>query len=439
MKTKIYILSLFGSLLFTMVSCLSDGKEEFLDEYESFVYLLNSGEQEVTWYKTGKKIDYNITVDKAGNNLDRSASAELKVLSQSEIDVYNQDNETSYKALPANCYELPADMSVAFSEKELYQIRTFVFDPDKIYNTTNGSQDEYVVMVQLTNATSPITESKKYQIIKPTVLMPTFSLEETGLIQPFTITASQKDYEYSFPIELTAALLEDLTFKVEVDAQLIEGQDYTLVPANKYSIGDAVIPAGETKTNVVVKIDIRDLNGECALPLKITTDECGYSGDNTMIIAFNTMPKIILREDMLTLTGTDIMDGTLADWIDGETGTQAQVTYGSTSLDYPFPHYLDVALDESVSYLKVKYVNQSKNNQAVKAFSIKVSNDGEDWKEIEKFIESDGLPYGSLGVFETSTMELGGTYKYVRYEVTGSYNPNSYPTWGFSEFELYGR
>ena len=187
------------------------------------------------------------------------------------------------------------------------------------------------------------------------------------------------------------------------------------------------------------QINIGDLNGECALPLKITTDEYGYSGDNTMIIAFNTMPKIILRENMLTLTGTDIMDGTLADWIDGETGTQAQVTYGSTSLDYPFPHYLDVALDESVSYLKVKYVNQSKNNQAVKAFSIKVSNDGEDWKEIEKFTESDGLPYGSLGVFETSTMELGGTYKYVRYEVTGSYNPNSYPTWGFSEFELYGR
>ena len=33
MKTKIYTLSLLGCLLLTMGACLSDGKEDYLDEY----------------------------------------------------------------------------------------------------------------------------------------------------------------------------------------------------------------------------------------------------------------------------------------------------------------------------------------------------------------------------------------------------------------------
>ena len=49
MKTKIYILSLLGCLLLTMGACLSDGKEDYLDDYKSFLCILNSNEQDITF------------------------------------------------------------------------------------------------------------------------------------------------------------------------------------------------------------------------------------------------------------------------------------------------------------------------------------------------------------------------------------------------------
>ena len=80
MKTKIYILSLLGGLLLTMVACLNDGKDDYLDDYESFLCILNSNEQDITFYNTGESAAYNITIDKGGNDLNMLASATLKVL-----------------------------------------------------------------------------------------------------------------------------------------------------------------------------------------------------------------------------------------------------------------------------------------------------------------------------------------------------------------------
>lgn len=441
MKTKIYIISLLGSLLLTAVSCLSDGKEEFLDEYDSFVYLLNSGEQEMIWYKTGAKINYNVTVNKAGNNLDQTASAEIKVMGQTAIDTYNQENLTSFKALPADCYELPQEMSVSFGEKDLYLLKTFVFDADKIYDLNTATPADYVLMLELANSTSTVTPGKKYQIIHPTVLMPSFSLEETGLLQPFTITANKKEYEYAVPIKLAAPLLEDITCKVEVDEQLLAGHTYKITPESNYSAANVAFRKGETTANLVVKIDINNLpDGEYALPLRVSNDKYAFDGESTLIIVFNTMPKIPLTLDMLTLRGTKIADDyTLERWIDNDLTTDAQTIYGDAALAYPFPHQLDVTLDESISYLKLKYRTKLNANQSPKAFNVQVSNDGTEWKKVGSFTQSDGLPATASTDYETSTIELNGTYKYVRFEVTNSYNPRSLPTWGFTEFELYGK
>ena len=114
MKTKIYILSLLGGLLLTMVACLNDGKDDYLDDYESFLCILNSNEQDITFYNTGESAAYNITIDKGGNDLNMLASATLKVLNEFDIEYYNNENKTNFKPLPADSYELPSDMTVSF-------------------------------------------------------------------------------------------------------------------------------------------------------------------------------------------------------------------------------------------------------------------------------------------------------------------------------------
>ena len=139
MKTKIYILSLLGGLLLTMVACLNDGKDDYLDDYESFLCILNSNEQDITFYNTGESAAYNITIDKGGNDLNMLASATLKVLNEFDIEYYNNENKTNFKPLPADCYELPSDMTVSFGEKELYKIKTVTFHPEKISVLSTGN------------------------------------------------------------------------------------------------------------------------------------------------------------------------------------------------------------------------------------------------------------------------------------------------------------
>ena len=186
MKTKIYILSLLGCLLLTMGACLSDGKEDYLDDYKSFLCILNSNEQDITFYNTGEPVTYNITIDKGGNDLNMTASATLKVLNEFDIEYYNNENKTTFKPLPADCYDLPSDMTVSFGEKELYKIKTVTFHPGKI-SALNTGDFTYVLMLELTDGTSTINEKNKYIIVKPTIYQPTFSLSESGFKLPFTI------------------------------------------------------------------------------------------------------------------------------------------------------------------------------------------------------------------------------------------------------------
>lgn len=233
MKTKIYILSLLGGLLLTMVACLNDGKDDYLDDYESFLCILNSNEQDITFYNTGESAAYNITIDKGGNDLNMLASATLKVLNEFDIEYYNNENKTNFKPLPADCYELPSDMTVSFGEKELYKIKTVTFHPEKISVLSTGNFI-YVLMLELTDGTSTINEKNKYIIMKPTVYQPAFSLSESGFKLPFTITEGVTEYIYELPVTLNTALTEDITCDVTVKKELLD--EYNATSPIEYSL-----------------------------------------------------------------------------------------------------------------------------------------------------------------------------------------------------------
>lgn len=447
MKTKIYILSLLGSLLLTMGACLSDGKEDYLDDYKSFLCILNSNEQSITLYNTGESVDYNITIDKGGKDLNMTASATLKVLNEFDIEYYNNENKTNFKPLPADCYDLPTDMSVSFGEKELYKIKTVTFYPEKI-SVLSTDDFTYVLMLELTNGTSTINEKNKYIIVKPTIYQPAFSLSESGFKLPFTISEGVTEYTYELPVTLNTALAEDVTCDVTVNEDLLDEYnatssiEYTLMPneGNNYTIGTLTFAKGSTTANLTVKVDITNLEGNFALPLEITSAKYAFSGENSVIIGLqNSAPKITLTPDMMTLIGTEFADGNgFAEWLDEKLSTQAQVTYGGSAP--AFPHQVDIHLNSSISKLRVRYATRNTNQHPTK-FIIYVSNDGMDWKEIRVFTaDADGLPISATTYYDTCPMMLlGGSYTYVRFEVHSSTNPSKFNTWALSEFELYGK
>lgn len=441
MKTKIYIFSLLGCLLLTMGACLSDGKDDYLDEYTSFLCILNSNEQDVTFYNTGETATYDITIDKGGYNLNMAASAVLKVLSEFDVEAYNNENKTNFKQLPAECYELPTDMSVSFGEKDLYQVKTVTFHPEK-FSGLSADGFTYVLMMELTEGTSPINAKNKYVIVKPTVYQPELSLAETGFKLPFVITQGVTEYTYELPVTLSTPLPEDMTCAVTVKESLLDdynsenGVDYKLMTTG-YTIGTLTIAKGSTTANLTVKVDITNLEGDFALPLEITS-KYSFIGGNTIIIGLkNSIPKITLTPEMLNLTGTELAEGTFEDWFDGKLNSYAQVSFGGAAK--PFPHQLDIHLNAAISKLKIRYATRN-TNQHPSEFIIYVSNDGASWTEIKKFTSADGLPTTTTTYYENCpVMDLGNSYTYVRFEVHKSTNPNGVKTWALSEFELYGK
>ena len=59
---NIYMSMLLG-LLVLITSC-DDNKDEFLSDFDTIFYFLNSGEQNLTLYKTGENTDYAVTINK---------------------------------------------------------------------------------------------------------------------------------------------------------------------------------------------------------------------------------------------------------------------------------------------------------------------------------------------------------------------------------------
>lgn len=446
MRTKIYILSMLGSLLLTMGSCLSDGKDNYLDEYKSMLCILNSNEQDLTFYNNGESVTYNITIDKGGNDLNTVASALLKVLNEFDIEYYNGENKTDFKPLPEDCYALPEDMSVSFGEQDLYLVKTVTFFPEKIAALPTGDFT-YVLMIELANGTSTINAKNRNVIIKPKVYQPVLSLSESGFKLPFEIIQDVKEYTYVLPVILNTPLIDDLTCNVTVKKELLDAYNttsdiqYGLIPAdgNNYTIGTLVFKKGETSAKLIVKFNITNLDGNLALPLEITS-KYTFSGENSIIIGLqNSAPKIKLTPDMMTLSGTYFTDGnTFADWLDGDLSTQAQVTYGPTAS--AFPHQVDIHLASAISKVRVRYATRNTSQHPTK-FIIYASNDGVNWQQIREFTaDVDGLPTTVSTYYDSCpVMSLDTSYEFIRFEVHSSTNPNRYNTWALSEFELYGK
>lgn len=96
--------------------------------------------------------------------------------------------------------------------------------------------------------------------------------------------------------------------------------------------------------------------------------------------------------------------------------------------------YLQVELPESLSKIQFSFTNRGTNNYHVVELSLQASNDGQSWKSVRSFsVDDDDLPTDPSGVYESPTIDLGGSYKYLRFEATQCAHKN-YLVW--AEFSI---
>lgn len=153
MKKNIFSLSLLCGLL-----CLSACSEEdngtlppALGEEPAGVTTpttLAWGETEkmAAVFYDGQDIPVNLQLLRSGNSSQESVTASVTVLSQAELDAYNATNATSYEVLPAEFYELPAEVELTATDRNK-RVRLTV--KNSVESAEGLKENNYVIPVRL--------------------------------------------------------------------------------------------------------------------------------------------------------------------------------------------------------------------------------------------------------------------------------------------------
>lgn len=114
-------------------------------------------------------------------------------------------------------------------------------------------------------------------------------------------------------------------------------------------------------------------------------------------------------------------------WYDG-------ATYGDGTSQWP---YMQIALANPLSRIKFSYITrpQTSSGYCPLSFILQGSNDGNNWNDIKTFTsEKDDLPTTPSTEYTSPILNLGGSYKYLRLQLTASQRKNYLV---LSEFALY--
>lgn len=447
MKKRIIFASLIG-LLVLGTSC-EDKRDEFLSDYATSMYFRNSDTQEQDCYITGDPTSYTVSVVKAGSDLAASSDASVSLMSEAQLEAYNDDNVTNYSLLPANCYTLTGDLNMNFVSDDLYQTFDVVFDPASIYDLPSAN---YVVPFVL-NSSKTVNEKKNVLLVKPNAIIPTIYFEKSG----FSTTSLSKNgpdkVTLDLPVIIPVANKWDFDCTINVDKELLDTYNaehhtsYQMLPADAYIINKTFkFDMGTTVTKNTVTVDKTKLSmGEYVLPLKLAecTQPYFQIDDEKNACLFSviyTPAEIPLTLDMLSSNATLDGDGTgLTGLFDGRAGGKHWHSYYSSEvLDAVYGYYIDFKLPAPIQYfafdLWAHFENASGAPSKVVLFT---SNDGTTWS---KWTTVNMKLSNGDDEYNSSVFQSEGTFKYLRFSVIES-NAGDVTTgsfWNCGEMKIYG-
>ena len=161
-KSILYIALCLFSVL--QISC-EDNREEYLDDYSTILYFRNSGEIEHSIYKTEEETHYAVSIVKAGSDMSATTTVDMKVMDESMLAEYNENQGTRYKMLPSGCYSIKAGL-LTFNATEMYKKVDLSFYTEAISVLQDEEQEnEYIVPLFLSNSSDSINTEKKYMFI----------------------------------------------------------------------------------------------------------------------------------------------------------------------------------------------------------------------------------------------------------------------------------
>lgn len=429
---KRHTLFLAGGLLALLASCESSDYEMdnlVPDEYHKILYLNNAGEQELTLYDTGEPYTYQLSVVKVGSDPTLPASADLRILTQAEVDEqYGQVQAVNYQVIPETAYSLAAT-HVDFAQSERYHLVDLTLDPTLVKTAMEGGEADaqWVLPVELTSEADSVNADMNQLFLQITgVITPSFGFTSTDVVvanYEYGVSSIQAaigmglDTDNSWDIEATLAVGGQSLIDEYNGAH---GTSFAMLPAAAYTLPATFsLPAGTTTADLTLDIDATQLQpGDYMLPVQITGVSLFNLQEDASVylLAIRLLGQEIDRSAWTGEANTDepsgegAGNGVIECAFDGNEGTYWHSRWQGGS--HALPHVLTI--DTHGTYTFTNFSLKPRSGQYcgdTGGGNFYVSEDGEDWTLVGTFVMNGSEDTQYFGVTPT-------TGRYFRIEIT---------------------
>jgi hypothetical protein len=453
MKKYILTAALLATLL--MPTACDDNKEQYLSDYNTILYLRNSGEQPFTVWKTGENTDYTVTVDKAGWNSNATAQVKLKVMDDASLNVYNMEQGTDYKAFTGENYDF-TNVTLDFAGSDLYKANNLTIKTDNVeaFINDNSEDNTCVIPFEIYDGTDSINVLKQQLFVKPVVEIPYIGFSTSGYTSKSL--SDTKDApttaEFKYTVELPIPNKWDIPYTVDIVPELLDEYNkendvaYTMLPENAYTMVARNFTKDSVDTKLTVTVDRTKLTyGNYVLPMQLS----GRDGEkyfpisptmSTNLAGVSYVPDstklslATLDPDKATYYPENLNEGSVANLFDDKPGT---IFHSQYSPKVPLPHWLTFELPHEATAIRLKYMTRSNDAGVPMVVSLYGSMDGVTFTKFTMLTSDvDGLPLKASTWFNSNVM-VGPPMKYLRFQVDKAGASGGADYFNLAEFRLY--
>ncbi|MDR0332760.1 MAG: DUF1735 domain-containing protein [Dysgonamonadaceae bacterium] len=373
------------------------------------LYIPQSGEVEQVIFRTGEPFVLRLGVTKTGHDeVQVPATAIVNIKSEAELNVYNLNNNTNYRRLPDDCFHVSVT-SLNFSRESRVEFVNITIDYNTVaalpdFDETNSEQ--YVIPVELVQASIEVNEEKTFSFIKPLIRDPFIyfrGLQSSITIEP---TALNADYRQNLILDIDFPNIWNISVDLEVDPSLVavynaaNGTHFSLLPAETYTISPnpAVIANGRNSVFSTVTIDaVKTDFDEFLLPITIgnTSKFEGEPGRNIHYLAVSKPAPRLSREGWTIhdYSSHQLSDGGGVTMIlNSETGS---FWHSSWSPPSEPPHHATIDMQKEVLVTHIE-IRRRNGNAGTRIGSFHIS--------------SDGINFTQIGIFDMPASDAGNPF-----------------------------
>lgn len=410
MKKYIFLAGISVILACVTLSC-ADNTDDNLPDNK--VYIVKGGEEgtNVSLYDTGEKDIFDLQIYRSGK-YGSAATVKVRVLTQAEVDEYNQIYGTDYVSLPASVYNiLNTEVSYSDRDEDVSRIIQIEFDPAAVRPVIEGNlANNYAVPVQIDNATVDFSTSKNVAFIRPTVKDPMVYMGLTGFTSySYAPEDEVQSISMDFPINVDFKNYWDITCNIVASQNALdeynnaEGTFYTLLPNGCYTLDNqVVIKNGEKKVLAKLNVDGTKLTyGNYALPVVLeSVSKFGIDTErDTYLIGIFLEAPELSRDGWEVIEWNSVQDGDgqgVNAILDGDPETYWHAGYGSNSV--AFPHFLVIDMKSEKSITQVNMQQRNSSYKDTKDGKFYISSDNVNWEYIGSFAMKEIAEMQKFGV-----------------------------------------